>query len=195
MFDPRGLGMTRNIGSGEIKGRIGEIRRIRAVWFLFFLTGAAQAGKPAFTPVPTDSLRPYANYLLSMSGSPILADSLFCDALVPVPPEAGNASPSGVSEFGCKLGRVREFTFTGYENGFAILLFKPYGSEETYFGKARIGQGAIRAAYRRVEQDAPVVGLSQKQTDKATGAIALTALILLAAVAVLSGFFGLIPGN
>jgi hypothetical protein len=164
----------------------------RILWVILAFGCAAEARDPAYIAVNRDSMAAFSNYAISAHLEMINEDSLFCDRLIPRP-----KGTDAFSSFTCGESVVREFTFTGYADGFAELLYKPSGSDQAYFGKARIRIDGIGAAYVRKENDSPSGGLSEQSMDKATGALAFTALAVIAIAAIvyaaLSQAVGLSP--
>ena len=153
--------------------------------FLIFCFCPAWGAPPALSKISTDSLKEYSNIAFRSADRISVEDSLFCQTLI-----FKNDSPYSrdrseiISRYSCRDSEVEEFTFIGYQDGFARVLFKPAGSKEPYFGKARIKKSDLLDVYLIASDGGEAMSrMSEKDFEHVSGNVAITT----AAVVVVAG--------
>jgi hypothetical protein len=151
----------------------------------------ASAAGGRYVPVNRDSIGLYANVRLATAEGALESDGVYCDKLVFAGTEELKAAGQGkAAVFQCGSAKVEEFTFTGYENGYAGFLFKPAGTDQDYFGKTKIALTALDKVFKLT--NAENSSASKKGSGELASALAVYAIIGIAvglvALYLVSGF-------
>lgn len=163
---------------------------MKAIFFVLFVLLGAMAclakSPDKYVETDRDSLTDFTNVMLVTADSLSNEDSVYCDRVVLAGESEVNAKDERKASFyTCGDKRVSQFTFAGYEGAYAKFLYKPEGTDQVYFGKARIRTDGIRKAYTIKGEDV------RKRKDKdssgrgSRGASLFTLLAMIALTATL----------
>ncbi len=154
---------------------------------LFGALACLASGSPEkYVETPRDSLTNFANVLIVAPDSLLNEDSVYCDKIVLAGETEFKAKDARkASYFTCKDKRVLQFTFAGYEGPYVKLLYKPEGTDEPFFGKAKIRTDALQKVYVMHEPEVRKKNGSSKDGHGSRG----TSMLSLLALVLVTGLF------